>query len=144
MKRFRFRLQRVLDIRVQIRDEARQELVRCNAERDHQMHILANLQDEFSKLGLKEGGMYSASDISSLGAYSERLTIAIDQQKIVVAEAIRVADLAKERYIETSKEAKAMEMLRDKKLEEHKADQLREETALLDELAGQRVTSRGH
>ena len=144
MKRFRFRLQRVLDVRVQIRDEARQELVRCNAERDNQIHILEQLQDEFLRLGLVEGGTYSASDISSLGAYSERLTIAIDQQKIVVAEAIRVAEAAQERYIETSKEAKAMEMLRDKKLEEYKAEQLREEAALLDELAGQRFNTRGH
>jgi flagellar FliJ protein len=140
MKRFRFRLQRVLDVRVQIRDEARQELVRCNAERDHQIYVLAQLQDEFLRLGLVEGGTYSASDLTRLGAYAERLTVAIDKQKVVVAHAIEAADAAQERYIEASKEAKTMEMLKDKKLQEFNAEQLREEGVLLDELAVQRAT----
>ncbi|MFN4894236.1 MAG: flagellar export protein FliJ [Pseudomonadota bacterium] len=140
MKRFRFRLQRILDLRVQIRDEARQELVRCTAERDHQIHILAQLQDEFLQVGLKECGTYSASDIASLGAYSERLTNSIDQQKIVVTEAIKATEAAQERYIEVSKEAKTLEMLRDKKRQEFDAAQLREEGALFDELAVQRAT----
>lgn len=144
MKRFRFRLQRVLDVRVQIRDEARQELVRCNAERDHQIYVLAQLQDEFMQLGLVEGGTYSASDLTRLGAYAERLTVAIDKQKVVVAEAIEAAEMAQERYIEASKEAKTMEMLKDKKLQEFNAEQLREEGALLDELAVQRATRGTH
>jgi flagellar FliJ protein len=139
MKRFKFRLQRVLDVRVQIRDEARQELVRCNAERDHQIYILAQLQDEFLQLGLVEGGTYSASDLTRLGAYAERLTVAINQQKVVVAQAIQAAEDAQERYIEASKEAKTMEMLKDKKLQEFNAEQLKEEGALLDELAVQRA-----
>ena len=139
MKRFRFRLQRVLDLRVQIRDEARQELVRCNAERDHQVYVLAQLQDEFLQLGLVEGGMYSASDLTRLAAYAKRLTAAIDQQKVVVAEAIKAAEIAQERYIEVSKEAKTLEMLKDRKLQEFHAEQLREEGAILDELAVQRA-----
>jgi flagellar FliJ protein len=139
MKRFRFRLQRVLDLRVQIRDEARQELVRCNAEREHQVCVLAQLQDEFFQLGLAEGGMYYASDLTRLGAYAERLTVAIDRQKVVVAEAIKAVEQAQARYIETSKDAKTLEMLRDKKLQEFQAEQLREEALVLDELAMQRV-----
>jgi len=139
MRRFRFRLQRVLDLRVQIRDEARQELVLRNAERDQQIYILAQLQDEFLQLGLVTGGMYSASDISRLAAYAERLTIAIDRQKVLVAEAIKAAEEAQERYIEASKEAKTLEMLRDKKLEEFRIEELREEGALLDELAVQKA-----
>jgi flagellar FliJ protein len=139
MRRFRFRLQRVLDLRVQIRDEARQELVLRNAERDQQIYILAQLQDEFLQLGLVTGGMYSASDISRLAAYAERLTIAIDRQKVLVAEAIKAAEEAQERYIEASKEAKTLEMLRDKKLEEFRIQELREEGALLDELAVQKA-----
>ena len=57
-----------------------------------------------------------------------------------MVEAIKAAELAQERYIEVSKEAKAMEMLKEKKLQEHAAEQLREEGALLDEIAIQRAT----
>ena len=139
MKSFRVRLQRVLDLRVQIRDEARQELVRSNAERDHQILVLAQLQDEFLQLGLVEGGIYSASDITRLAAYAERLTAAIERQKLVVTEAIKLAEAALESYVEVSKEAKTLEMLKDKKLQEFQVQQLREEGAVLDELALQRV-----
>jgi flagellar FliJ protein len=139
VKRFKFRLQRILDVRIQIRDEARQELVRRNTERDHQIYVLAQLQDEFMQLGLTEGGTYSATDLSRLGAYAERLTVAIDQQKLVVAEAIKAAELAHESYISASREAKVIELLKDKKLQEYRAEQLREEGALLDELASRGV-----
>ena len=139
MKRFKFRLQRILDVRVQIRDEARQELVRRNTERDHQIYVLAQLQDEFMQLGLTEGGTYSASDLTRLGAYAERLTVAIDQQKLVVAEAIKAAEVAQESYIAASREAKVMELLKDKKLQEYRAEQLREEGLFLDELASRDV-----
>ena len=139
MKRFKFRLQRILDVRIQIRDEARQELVRRNTERDHQIYVLAQLQDEFMQLGLTEGGTYSATDLSRLGAYAERLTVAIDQQKLVVAEAIKAAELAHESYISASREAKVIELLKDKKLQEYRAEELREEGAFLDELASRGV-----
>jgi len=139
VKRFKFRLQRILDVRIQIRDEARQELVRRNTERDHQIYVLAQLQDEFMQLGLTEGGTYSATDLSRLGAYAERLTVAIDQQKLVVAEAIKAAELAHESYISASREAKVIELLKDKKLQEYRAEELREEGAFLDELASRGV-----
>jgi flagellar FliJ protein len=138
MKRFRFRLQRILQLREQIRDEARQELVLKNAERDHQISVLTHLEQEFERIGLSEGGTYSANDLVAIGDYGERLTNAIDKQKVVVAEAVRAAQVAQERYIEASKEARAMEMLRDKKLEEFKEQVQREEGALLDEIAIQR------
>lgn len=139
MRRFRFRLQRVMELREQIRDEARQELVRKNTERDHQLSVLTNLEREFERVTLKEGGTYSASELVALGVYRERLKEAIDNQRVVVAEAVRQAEAALERYIEVSKEAKAIELLREKKLQEFKEQVLREEGALLDELAIQQT-----
>ena len=46
MKRFKFRLQRILDIREQIRDEARQELGRRNAVLAHEQSVLRGLEAE--------------------------------------------------------------------------------------------------
>ena len=139
MKRFKFRLQRIMQLREQIRDEARQELVRRNAERDHEVFVLTHLEQEYERIGLVEGGTYSANDIVAVGDYGERLKVAIDNQKVVVAKAIKAAEEALERYIEASRNAKALEMLRDKKLQEFTEDTLREEGTLLDELAIQRT-----
>lgn len=142
MKRFVFRLQRILDLRIQIRDESRQELVLKNAYRDQQIGILTNLQDEFMQLGLMEGGTYSAEEVTRLANYGELLTERIKKQRVVVDEAIKVADGARESYIEASKEAKVLEMLRERKLAEYNLEELRREGVLLDEL-GQRVVGKG-
>ncbi len=142
MKRFVFRLQRILDLRIQIRDESRQELVLKNAYRDQQIGILADLQDEFMQLGLSEGGTYSAEEITRLANYGEFLTERIKKQRLVVDEAIKIADEAREGYIEASKEAKVLEMLRERKLAEYNLEALRKEGVLLDEL-GQRVLGKG-
>lgn len=139
MRRFRFRLQRILDVRIQIRDQARQELVRYNAERDHQSSILAYLENEYAQLRVEEGGTYSASELMIRGAYAERLTIEIERQRVVVAKAIEEAERALDRYIEASRDAKALETLREKKLQEYQEQSLKEEGAMLDELAIQRA-----
>ena len=140
MKPFRFRLQRILDLRVQIRDKARQEVVRLNHERDHAINVLRGLEAEYHSNGIAEGGTYPASHLMLSGAYAERLERAISQQRGVVVQAIKDAEAAHERYVEASREAKALEMLRERKLLEHKEQAQREESSMLDEFAIQRAT----
>ena len=139
MRRFSFRLQRVLDIREQIRDELRQELVRKNHERDEELQVLARLEQESLQIKIEEGGTYSASELVMFGAYSVRLKQLMEQQQQRVAAAIKQVEEAKERYIEASKEAKALEMLRQKRREEYTEQQLKEDGRQLDELAIQRI-----
>jgi len=138
MKRFRFRLERVLKLREQIRDEARQELVRRNSERDHELSVLAYLEGEYRRSRITEGGTYSASELLLVGSYAESLKTRIDHQKEVVANAVRAADEAKDRYVEASRRARALEMLKERKEREHAEASLKEEGEQLDELAIQR------
>lgn len=112
MKRFSFRLQKLLDIREQIRDELRQELVRKNQQRDHELHVLAELEQESLRAMIEEGGTYSASDLVMFGDYRARLKRRIEEQRQRVVIASKEAEEAKERYVEASKEAKALELLR--------------------------------
>lgn len=139
MKRFRFRLQRILDIREQIRDELRQELVRKNQIRDHELSVLEDLEQESLRVMIQEGGTYSASELVMFGDYRLRLKRRIEEQQLKVAAAIKDADEAKERYVEASKEAKALEMLKQKRKAEHDEHSLREEGAQLDEFGIQRA-----
>lgn len=139
MKKFRFRLQRILDIRHQIRDERRQELVRRNQERDHELRVLADLEEESLRVMIHEGGTYSASELVMFGDYRMRLKRRIEEQRVRVVAAIKEADEAKDRYVEASKEAKALEMLRHKRKAEHEEQVSKEEGAQLDEFAIQRA-----
>jgi len=129
----------VLDIREQFRDELRQELVRKNHERDDELQVLARLEQESLQIKIEEGGTYSASELVMFGAYSVRLKQLMEQQQQRVAAAIKQVEEVKERYIEASKEAKALEMLRQKRREEYTEQQLKEDGRQLDELAIQRI-----
>ena len=139
MKRFSFRLQRILDIREQIRDELRQELGRKNRERDHEIQVLADLEQESLRGALADGGTYSAGELVMFGEYRARLKRLIKEQREKVAAAIKAADEVRDRYIEASKDAKALEMLRQKKKAEHSELVLKEEGAQLDEVSVQRA-----
>lgn len=139
MKRFKFRLQRILDIREQIRDEARQELAVRNQVLAEQVSILKGLQEELVGLDLRQSGILTAGELVLNGAYSERVKQLIKLQIVRVDEAKAAVDQAREHYIQANKDAKALEMLKDKKRELYTEEMLKEESNQLDELAVQRA-----
>jgi flagellar export protein FliJ len=91
---------------------------------------------------IQEGGTYSASDLVMFGDYRVRLKSAIEEQRERVIAAQKVANEALERYVEASKEAKALEMLRQRREAEYTQGILKEEGAQLDEVAVQRAPGR--
>lgn len=143
MKRFKFRLQRLLELRIQIRDEARQELGRLNAQLEHQVTVLRDLESESASVHRVGDGTFSAGELLLRGAYIERLQRAIEQQMARIAETKRSVLAAQERYIQANKEARALEMLRDRKRDEYQLEALRDEVAQLDEIATRRAAIKG-
>jgi flagellar FliJ protein len=143
MKRFKFRLQRILDIREQIRDEARQELGRRNAVLAHEQSVLGGLEAELLRLNAGENGIVTASELLLTGAYAQRIQKLIEQQALKVEEARKAVVEAQERYIQANKDAKALEMLKEKRKAEYDHEVLKEEINQLDEVATQRANSRG-
>jgi flagellar FliJ protein len=142
MKRFTFRLQRILDIREQIRDEARQELGRRNARLAQEQGVLAGLEAELLRLSSSADGIVTAGELLLTGAYALRVQKMIEQQVVKVEEARQAVVEAQERYIQANKDARALEMLKDKKRAEYDQEMLKEEISQLDEVAVQRASSR--
>jgi flagellar FliJ protein len=142
MKRFKFRLQRVLDVRERVCDEARQELVAKNATRDEEQRRLQDLQAEFLRQHVEEGGTYSASELLLVGEYQVRVKEATEQQEGVVEKAEAEAEEAREKYVTASKDVKTIEKLKEKRVVEHAEAVLKEEGAELDELTVQRYGKR--
>ncbi len=142
MKRFRFRLQRVLDIREQIRDELRQELALRNQELQQQLNVLAYLDAEFERSRIQGDGIVSASELEMTGAYSARVQQLIVEQRGHVEQAKVAVEEARERFIQANKDAKAIDMLKDKKKAQYTEEVLKEEMNQLDELAVQRASAK--
>lgn len=138
MKRFAFRLQRVLDIRSRIRDERRQELGARQAELQREEALLAELEAELLLARIEEGGTYSASELQMVGAYAIRLRSQIERQLVRIEGAKQAVEEARVRYIEATKDTQVLEKLREKRREEYTQEVLLEEGRNLDEVAVQR------
>jgi len=142
MKRFTFRLQRILDIREQIRDEARQELGRRNVILAQERSVLEGLEAELRRLQGASDGIVTAGELLLTNAYGLRVQKLIEQQAVKVEEARKAVVEAQERYIQANKDARALEMLKEKKRAEYDQEVLKEEINQLDEVATQRASSR--
>ncbi|MEN9845392.1 MAG: Flagellar FliJ protein [Pseudomonadota bacterium] len=139
MKRFTFRLQRILDIREQIRDEARQELGRRNAVLAQERSMLEGLEAELQRLNAPGDGIVTAGELLLTGTYALRVQKMIEQQVIKVEEARKAVVEAQEKYFQANRDARALEMLKEKKRAEYNQQVLKEEINQLDEVAMQRA-----
>lgn len=154
MKRFKFRLQKVLDYRSRICEEKRQELGRKNFERDQAIEHLEHLRNSLRELRYVESGTESASpsvvpgvasgpvvsvhQFIMVGNYATRLEKEIEQQMVVVEEASEAAEHARLVYVEASKDVKALDTLKEKKLIDYNEERLKHDEQFLDEMTVQR------
>ena len=139
MKRFKFRLQTVLEYRERIRDDCKAEVVKAN-------QALVQAQDELQRLlQLEIENILSIQQVTHVSAVQLNAQIAqglwhrIANQRAVIV--LREQDVTKamEIYLEASKELKAVTTLKERKLQEYNQHIAEVEAAYLDELATQRA-----
>lgn len=140
MPGFVFRLQNVLDYRSGLADRARQELGVLQAYlREAEATLLALLEAE--QQALRELGDAQAApvldlaEITRLIEYGEVLAREIVEQQRHVAERRQDVETQKERVVALAKDAKALEKLRERQLEEYQQEDSRREQAETSEIA---------
>jgi flagellar export protein FliJ len=140
-KSFKFRLQRLLEIRIMREDIARAELLtrraRVQAEQEKVYALEAQADALRERLVPARGQRVDFDDIL-LTEYALKLKLQeVSQQESVVAQhEAKVAEQIKV-VQQAGIDVKALEKLKEKQLEEHKEEQLREEGLFMDDLAGQ-------
>lgn len=133
MKKFNFRLQRVLDFRNVGKKEKELELARENARLQEAEQQLRALEEVYMQQAIGEGEMTMA-DLMMRGEYSEYLRDAIELQQVYVEQAIEAVEAARDAYIEKAIEAETLETLKKKRIEEHKEESRQAERKDLDRL----------
>lgn len=133
MKKFNFRLQRVLDFRNVGKKEKELELARENARLHEAEQQLKTLEEVYMQQVIGEGEMTMA-DLMMRGEYSEYLRDAIELQQIYVEQAIEAVEAARDAYIEKAIEAETLETLKKKRSEEHKEETRQAERRDMDKL----------
>lgn len=143
MAGFTFRLQNVLDYRTGLVDRARQELAAVQArlnEEEARQHALerAERQAIRQQFLMQTTGTLDLPEITRLLEYTEVLARRIVEQRNVIAQCQRDVDAQQARMIALAKDAKALEKLRERQLEEYQQEDNRRERAETSEIASTR------
>lgn len=140
---FVFRLQNVLDYRAGLADRARQELAALQARVREAQDELAALQRSEQR-ALQQLGAVQAADtldlaeITRLLEYGLVLDQQIEAQEQVIAQRQQEADAQQQQVIALARDARALEKLRERQLEEFRQDDARREQAETSEIASTR------
>lgn len=138
MKKFKFRLEKVLQHRGEVRDERKRELLQCNLLLEQRRAQLHQLEEELSGNNLATGVILSAAEVELKGSYSDRLRQQIAAAITALEEAQTMVEQARAKYVEAATDAKALEQLRAKREAEYWENFYKEEAQNLDEMTTQR------
>jgi len=140
MKAFRFRLERVLQLRRQMEEEKRRELSIMLFDLRQLEARLHSLQRDLESCKTEmatdlEQEELSIARIEVFASYLKRITSSIEEQRELILELYKKVESKKSELLETIKERKAMESVKTTRRAEHEKERAREEMKFLDEIA---------
>ncbi|GHT57672.1 hypothetical protein FACS1894109_10340 [Spirochaetia bacterium] len=137
MKRFRFSLEKVLDLRKHREQEAEIELGRAIGELTEIENKIKALAVEKTKAAKERFSPNNTSiEIQSYDLYIMRLDQTLDRLLEEAAKAELKVEAARAVYIEASRDRKAVDKLKEKRKTEYRREMLVEETKILDDISG--------
>jgi len=136
MKRFRYRLQKVLDYREQVKKSAEGELAQKNSqlfEAETRRDAISEHHDQYPhELG------DTMAEVELKNRYLQRVRDVLIQQQLFVEQAKEAVERARDVYLEKSIEAELLEKHKEQKVEEFKEEVFHDERKGIDELVVQR------
>jgi flagellar FliJ protein len=139
IKQFKFRLQRVLDYREIVKTERLGVLTEATRLLREAEAKLQALEAEANANTIQESGLVSGNSLYLHGLYAQGVRRWIEETRGKVAELEIKREAALQEYIAASKDVRALELLKQKKMGEYDAKILAFEAGQLDELAVQRA-----
>lgn len=138
MKKFRFRLQKVLEIRESDKKDKKRGLAfRAKELAEAEAHK-ESLIEEHDLVKIADGMIASMAEVALVGSYQEKLRGELEEQEKIVQQAIEAVSKAREAYIDSAKEVGALESVKTVRQEEHNYDEYRKDRKGLNEVAIQR------
>jgi flagellar FliJ protein len=135
MKKFSFRLQRLLDIRQKLEDE--QKIVLAKASGDYQLEVNKKNRILETVSHFRDSIKGKPPDINELRAFDKLLTdsdAAIRVIEIEMEKKRKIMEKELAKYTKLKQDKRAVEILKEKALNEHREAQKREENMEIDEI----------
>ena len=131
MPGFKFRLQSLLNVKRQMEDNLKLELAEANRLLKEETDLLDALvfqkRELMSSINIETSKGVKVEKLIEYNSYLFRLSMNIEKQKEKVIIAQENADKHRERLINIMQEKKMLEKLKDKNLEQYKAEETRRE-----------------
>jgi len=139
MKKFRFTLQRLLDIREARETEIKNELMKVLGLQNKERILQDELRDKISRYEVQyserlKKGSFSAEEIMSLMRYSDVSRKAIIESQRRIENLQPEVDRIRERLVIASRDKKIVEKLKDRKHEEYEYEYAREQAKENDDM----------
>lgn len=138
MQKFEFRLESVRNLKIQMEDNAKNNLAAASRElerqKDHLSGLVSTRESSIEDLNAEVDKGVSINKIKSYNNYLTLLKTQIANQKENVNKAKRHVDIKRECLVKAVQERKILDKLRDKKYEEYIKEQSKAEQVLIDEL----------
>ena len=138
MKKFNFRLNRVLDYRTLVKKESERDFAKKATHLKVLEKGLEDIVEAQERTKIQPKSKMTMAEFSLVETYQEHLQEALVNQRVLVNEAAEAVDRAREVYIEKAVEEEVLENLKARKLEDYKVELRRSERKERDELTVQR------
>ena len=138
MKKFKFRLEKILQYRDSIKEEKLRDLKAATTRLKEAEEHLLYLETQFENNTPGDGVTIQVQDLYIQMAYSERLKQEIVAQKERIVEFEKAVEEARAIYIEASRDTEVLVKLKDKKLAMYEEFVAKQEEIFLDELVTQK------
>jgi len=142
VNRYRFRLESVLRARRAQEDLARQELAQANLRLRGAMEAHRRESDRYCRLSTTVG-VLQGTDFRRERAQAELAAATVEAARIAMDAAAAEAAARYTDWTEAARLVAALERLDDRRRAEHRAEELRAEVALADDLTGARFAGEG-
>ena len=139
MKRFKFRLEKILQFRESIKADKLRELQIATAKLQEAQEHLEFLKQEFIKGQIAENETLLVSEVYIRSSYCERLKREVEFQIEQIALRQQEVQVARDAYVEASREFETLDRLRGKRHSEYLVELAKEEEKFLDELVTQKA-----
>jgi len=143
MKKFQFRLEKVLDLRKMTEERAQKRMADAHSARALQeaqcdAAETALIQEE-NRLRSERAGKFKAGDALLGHRFGQHLRVQVHVQTEKLARAEELVGDRRRELAEASRQKKMLETLREKRLEDYVVEGIRLEQAVMDDEAGQRL-----
>ena len=137
MKKFDFRLQKVLDVKEMILRKTQKDLAYAENEKLKEEELLKEneLKIQLYLEKIASDNSASVSEMKIQYDYYQQMLEDLKQQKESIAMMVLKIKEIRERLLDQQKDRKALSLLKDKYIEEYNAQMLKEEQIFMDEIA---------